>query len=326
MKRREFIAGLGSVAARPLVARAQQPALPVIGFVAVGSSERFADRMAAFRDGLRRAGFVEGRNVGIESRWAEPGNFAGAGPLAVELVERRVDVIVAPNVPFIAKSVPTAIPKVSLFPGDPVSAGYVASLNQPGGSFTGVAIHAFSLGPKRFELLRDAVPDAKRTGILVNPAQPDSESQADAKGVEGAARAVGQPISIHYASRESDFGSEFAIMTREGVDALLVMADPFFYSQQNQLIALAARYRLPAIYEWREMALAGGMMSYGSSIIDAYRQLGDYAGQILKGAKPAELPVVQTVKIELVLNLKTAKSLGVVFPISLLGRADEVIE
>jgi len=326
LKRREFITLLGCAAvAWPLGARAQQPATPVVGFIAAGSVDRFGDRIAAFRDGLRKTGFVEGRNVAIEINMSDAG-FDRMAALAAELVERRVDVIACGNVQTIVKAATSTIPIVSLFGGDPVSTGLVASLNRPGGNMTGVSILAFSLGPKRFELLREAVPHARRIAVLVNPHQRDPGSKADAHAVEAAARASGQAISIVHANSVADIEPAFAAIAAQGADALLVMADPFFNDNREKIIALAARQALPAIYEWREFAQAGGLMSYGTSLTDAFRLLGDYAGRVLKGAKPADLPVQQVVKVELVLNLKTAKTLGVTFPITLLGRADEVIE
>lgn len=328
MKRREFIAGLGGAAAVnawPRRASAQQQPMPVIGFVAFGSPGPFADRVAAYRDGLRKSGFVEGRNVTIEFRWSDAG-FDRIPALIAELVDRRVNVLVAPNVVTAAMSATATIPIVCLIAGDPVKSGVVASLNQPGGNVTGIGIFAFSLGPKRFELLREAVPNAKLMAVLVNPTQPDPNSKADVEEVAAAARAVGQRISILNASSVADFEPAFAAMLRDGAGALLVMADPFFYGQRERLIALAARHAIPAIWEWREIAQAGGLMSYGSSITDAYRLLGDYTGRVLNGANPATLPVQQSVKVELVLNLKTAKTLGLTFPLTLLGRADEVIE
>jgi putative ABC transport system substrate-binding protein len=326
MKRRSFITLLGGAAAAwPLAARAQQPATPVIGFIAAGSVERFGDRIAAFRDGLRKKGFVEGRNVAIEQRWSDAG-FDRMPVLAAELVDRKVDVLVSSNVSTVVKAATTSIPIVALFPGDPVKSGLVASLNRPGGNLTGVAIFAFSLGPKRFELLREAVPNAKLIAVLANPTQPDLTSQADTAEVEAAAHALGQPIAIFNVSSVADFEPAFAAMVAQGADALLVMGDPFFNNNRERLIALTARLAIPAIWEWREMTLAGGLMSYGTSLTDAFRLLGDYVGQVLKGARTADLPVQQAVKIELVLNMKTAKTLGVTFPITLLGRADEVIE
>jgi len=325
MKRREFITLLGGVAAWPLAVRAQQQAMPVIGFIGAGSIDRFGDRTAAFRNGLRKTGFIEGRNVAIEIRMSDAG-FDHIAALAAELVARRVDVIASANVQTIVKSATSTIPIVALFGGDPVSSGLVASLNRPGGNMTGVSIFAFSLGPKRFELLREAVPHAKRIAVLVNPHQLDPGSKADAQAVEAAARASGQAISIIHASNVDEIDTAFAAMAAQGADALLVMGDPFFNNNREEITALAAHHALPAIYEWREFAQEGGLMSYGSSITDAFHLLGGYAGRVLKGEKPADLPVQQAVKVELVLNLKVAKALRITFPITLLGRADEVIE
>jgi putative ABC transport system substrate-binding protein len=215
---------------------------------------------------------------------------------------------------------------VAMFAADPAKVGLVASLNRPGGNLTGVNMFAFALGAKRFELLREIVSRTKTIAILINPTQPAPDAKADLQDVESAARAVDQKLWISGASTERDFEPSFAAMAQQGVGALLVMADPYFNNRREQIVALAARYAIPAIYEWREFAVAGGLMSYGSSITDAYRQLGLYTAKILSGEKPANLPIVQSVKIELVLNLKTAHALGLTFPLSLLGRADEVIE
>jgi putative tryptophan/tyrosine transport system substrate-binding protein len=325
MRRREFITLLGGAVAWPLIARAQQrPTLPVIGFFGAGSPGPFADRIVAFRDGLRRAGFVEGRNVVIEFRWTE-GGYDQLPALAAELVDRRVDVLVTGNGTVAAKSATASIPLVCLFGGDPVNSGLVASLNKPGLNLTGVSLFAFSLGPKRFELLHEVVPN-KLIAVLVNPSQPDPGSKTDKNEVESAARALGQQIIILNVSREEDFEPAFAAMIRQGVGGLVVMGDPYLNNSREQIVEFTARHAIPAIYEWREAAAAGGLMSYGSSIIDAFRQLGAYTGQVLNGAKPADLPVMQAVKVELVLNLKTAKTLGLTFPLPLLARADEVIE
>ena len=328
MRRREFITVLGGAAATwALAARAQQPQLlPLIGFLTVGTPTEFADRLAAFRDGLRKSGYVEGRNVGIEYRWGDPSHYDRVSALAAELVDRRVNVIAVGNVPAAAKAATASVPIVSLFGGDPVKSGLVASLNAPGGNITGVGLFAFSLGTKRLQLLRETVPNAKMIAILANPTQPDLSSKDDLEEVEATARTVGQKIAVFNASSETNFEPAFAAMVREQAGALLVMADPFFFGQRDRLIALAARHSIPAIWEWREMAVGGGLMSYGSSITDAFRLLGGFAAQVLNGAKPSDLPVQQQVKIELVLNLKTAKTLGIEFPLSLLGRADEVIE
>jgi putative ABC transport system substrate-binding protein len=327
MRRREFMTLAGGAAAWPLTARAQQrpTGLPVIGFFSAGSPGPFDDRIAAFRDGLRRAGFVEGRNVAIEFRWTESG-YDRLPALAAELVDRGVDVLVTGNGAVAARSATTSIPLVCLFPSDPVKSGLVASLNKPGSNLTGVSMFAFSLGPKRFELLHEVVPNAKLIAVLANPSQPDPGSKTDTSEVASAARAVGQQVTILDASGENDFEPAFAAMRRQGAGGLIVMADPYFNIQREQLVELAARHAIPAIYEWRETAMAGGLMTYGSSLIDAFRHLGTYTGLVLSGANPADLPVMQTIKVELVLNLKTAKTLGLTFPLPLPARADEVIE
>jgi putative ABC transport system substrate-binding protein len=322
IERRRFLATLGGAAvAWPLAARAQQPALPVIGFIDAAFAAERTEFMAAFRQASLTPVTSKGQNVAIEYRWAE-GRYDRLPELAAELVGRRVDVIVATGGSgAAAKAATAAIPIVALSGGDPVEEGLVASLNRPGGNVTGVALFASSLGPKRFELLRELVPTAKLIAVMANPTNPPGN--ADRRDVEAAARAIGQRIIVLEASGESDFEPAFTAMVRQRADALLVMADPFFNSRRKQLVALVAQHAVPAVYEWREFAEAGGLMSYGSSITEAQRQIGLYTGQILKGTKPAELPAV---KIELVINLKTAKTLGLTFPITLLARADEVIE
>jgi putative ABC transport system substrate-binding protein len=281
--------------------------------------------LQAFRQGLSETGYVEGQNVAVEYRWAR-GEFDRVPMLAAELVDRPVNVVVASGSLSWAKSVTTTIPILAPFAADPIKSGYVASFNRPGGHITGVNMFAFSLGPKRLEILREMIPREKVIGVLANPAYPDPEAKTDLTEVEAAARTAGQQIEIVNASGESDLELAFARMTQRGAGALLVMANPVFNSKRDQIVALAERHVLPAIYEWRQFVEVGGLSSYGSSLTDAYRQIGLYTGKVLKGAKPAELPVVQTVKVELVLNLKTAKALGLTFPLSLLGRADEVIE
>jgi putative ABC transport system substrate-binding protein len=322
MKRREFIAGLGGAAAWPVILQAQS-AMPVVGMLSVGSPDAYAIYLAAFRQGLNEAGFVEGRNVAIEYRWAD-GQYDRLPALAADLVDRQVAVIAAGASATAAKAATATIPIVFIFGGDPIKSGLVTSLNRPGGNITGVGLFAFSLGAKRLELLHELIPTAKVFAVLVNPTMLDGET--DRTDVEAAARTIGQRISILNASTEHDFEPAFDKMVQEGADALLVMADPFFNSRRQQLVGLAARYAIPAIYEWREIATIGGLMSYGGSLVDAFRLEGVYAGKILKGAKPADLPVMREVKIELILNQKTAKALGITFPLSLLGRADEVIE
>lgn len=328
MQRREFIAALGSAAALwPSGAGAQpRPAgMPVIGYFGLGSPNQFANRIAAFRDGLRREGFVEGRNVAIEFRWAEAG-YGELPALAAELVSRRVDVIVTGNAAVAAKAATSTIPLVCLFPGDPIKSGLVASLNRPGSNLTGVSLFAFSLGAKRFEMLHAVVSKAKSVGVIINPTQPDPGSKTDVAEVASAARAVDQQLVILNASQDSDFEPAFATLVRKGAQGLIIMADPYLNNRREQIVELAARHAIPTIYEWRESAAAGGLMSYGSSIIDAFRELGGYTGKVLNGRKPIDLPVMQAVKVELVINLKTAKTLGITFPLPLLARADEVIE
>jgi putative tryptophan/tyrosine transport system substrate-binding protein len=325
MKRRVFIAALGGAAAWPIAARAQQPAMPVIGFFSVGSPETTTRNVAAFRQGLSETGYVEGQNVTIEYRWGR-GNYNQMPALAAELVARGVDVIVTPTSGLEAKAATVTIPIVQMSGDDPVRSGLVASFNRPGGNVTGVGLFSFSLGAKRFELLRELIPKAAIIALLVNPSNPNPGSVSSVKEVEAAALAVGQQISILNASSEHDFDLAFELMVQQGASPLLVMADPFFWNRRERLVSLASRHSIPAIYEWREFVTLGGLMSYGSSLADAFRKLGVYAGKILKGAKPADLPIDQAVKVELVLNLKTAKALGITFPLSLLGRADEVIE
>jgi putative tryptophan/tyrosine transport system substrate-binding protein len=324
MKRREFIGLLGGAAIWPLATNAQQAGVPVIGFLSPVSPGPYAQNLAAFRRGLGQTGFIEGQNVAIEYRWAE-GNYDRVPALVAEFVQRRVDVIVATGATgLVAKAATTTIPIIALSGGDPTEDGYVADLRRPSGNITGMALFAFSLGPKRFELIRELIPSAKLIALMANPK--NRAANTDRKNVEAAASAVGQRIVVLDAANESDFEPAFAAMVRLGADALIVMADPFFNSRREQLVALVAQHRIPAIYEWREFAEIGGLMSYDSSLTEAVRQLGLYTGQILRGTKPADLPFQRASKIELIINLKTARTLGITFPITLLGRADEVIE
>ena len=280
--------------------------------------------MAGFRQGLAEAGYIESQNVAIEYRWAE-GQYERLPALAADLVHRQVAVIVA-NTPaaMVASAVTTTIPIVFSSAIDPVKAGLVASLNRPGGNITGVANFDDVLGAKRLELLRELVPKAEMIGLLINPNNPNAETIASR--LQEAARTLGQQIRILNASTEGEVDAAFATLAELRIGAILVASDPFFVSRRDQIVALAARQALPAIYQFREFPVGGGLMSYGASLADAYRQLGVYTGKILKGAKPAELPFQQVVKVEMIINLKTAKALGLTVPLSLLGRADEVIE
>ena len=328
MTRRDFIAALGSAVVWPLAARAQQGAMPVIGYLTLASREWSAIAVAAYLEGLREAGYTAGQNVSIEYRYAD-WQEDRLPDLAADLVRREPVVVVAAGGDATLRAIEaatTTIPIICGFGDDPVKSGHVAALNRPGGNITGVVLFSRSLGGKRLELLREVVPDAKRIAVLFHPSNADVESRTDLNDVQSAARAVGQDLFLVNAASERDFAAAFASMTSAGASALLVMADPFFSSQRQQLVSMAARYAIPAIYEWREFTADGGLMSYGSNLTDARRQLGVYAGKILSGAKPADLPVMQAVKVELVINLKTAKALGISFPLTLLGRAEEVIE
>ena len=326
MKRREFITLLGGAAAWPITARAQQPAMPVIGYLDTRSPDAVTDRLRAFRQGLKDTGYVERENVGIEYRWAE-GQYDRLPELAAELVRRPVTAIVATSTSsaLAAKAATTTIPVVFLVPEDPVRLGLVASLARPGGNLTGINFFASELAAKRLELLRELVPGATRITVLVNPANATTTDAALRDAVP-AARAIGLQIQVLNASTSREIEAAFAAFVRERPDALLVSGDAFFASRRVQLALLTARHALPGSYASRQFAEAGGLMSYGSNIADAYRQLGVYTGRILKGAKPADLPVVQASKIELVINALTARVLGLTVSPQLLARADEVIE
>ncbi len=327
MRRREFIAGLGGAAAWPFLTQAQTEGVPKVGFLGGGSPDTSAYLLAAFRRGLSDSGFIEGQNVAVEYRWAQ-GHFDRLNALGAELVERKVAVVVASGsaTPELVKLVSASVPMVAVFPGDPAKSGLVAGLNRPGGNITGVNMFAFALGAKRFELLHELAPQAKLIAVLANPSMPSPDAKNDLQEVEEAARGLGQQLAVLRATSENEFEPAFVDMKERGADALLVMADPYFNNRRAQIVALAARHAIPAIYEWREFATIGGLMSYGSSITDAYYQLGVYTAKIIKGDTPADLPIIQTIKVELVLNFKTAKALGLTFPLSLIGRADEVIE
>jgi putative ABC transport system substrate-binding protein len=324
-RRRELITLLGGAAAWPLAVGAQQP-IPVIGFLGTTTPDDFASRIAAFREGLKETGYIEGRNVAIEYRWPE-GRYDRLPMLAADLVRRQVAVIAAvggePS-PLAAKAATATIPIVFSMGGDPVRLGLVASLNRPGGNITGVNFFFSELGAKQLGLLHDLLPKAKVIGMLVNPNFADAE--AHAKDVQEAALSLGLQIYVVRASAVDEFDSAFATLVRQKVDGLLLANDAFFISERRPLIALAARHALPAVYFWREFAVDGGLMSYSPSFVQAYRQAGIYTGKILKGAKPADLPVVQANKFEFVINLKTAKALGLDIPLKLHAFADEVIE
>jgi putative tryptophan/tyrosine transport system substrate-binding protein len=328
LKRREFITLLGGAAvAWPLAARAQQPAMPVIGFLNSQSPDTLADRLRGFHRGLKESSFVEGENVSIDYRWAE--NQVDRLPvLAAELVRRRVAVIATtggPGVVLAAKAATTTIPIVFVVPEDPVRTGLVASLARPDGNATGINLLSLELVAKRLELLREMVPGAARVAVLVNPANA-AFAETTLKDVGPAARAMGLQIQVLNASTSREIDAAFATLVRQRPDALFVGNDPFFTSRRVQLANAAAHHSILATFGSREIAEAGGLMSYGSDIVDGWRQVGAYVGRILKGAKPADLPVVQATKLELVVNLQTARLLGLEVPPTLLARADEVIE
>ncbi len=327
MKRREFITLFGGTAVvLPLAARAQQSALPVVGFLGVGSLQSDAFRVAAVRQGLTEAGYIEGQNVAFEYRWAENHNER-LPMLAAELVRREVAVIVAIGgitSAMAAKSATAMIPIVFEMGGDPIKSGLVASLSRPGGNITGVGILLGTLIPKQFEILHETVPNAALIGFLVNPTVADAETNM--RTGLAATEFIGRKLLVVEAGTDSELEAAFATLVQQRAGALVVGVDPFFISRRARLAELAALQKLPAIYTLREFVIAGGLMSYGTSLTDALRVSGLYAGRILRGEKPADLPVQQSTKVELALNLKTARALGLTVPPTLLARADEVIE
>jgi len=325
VKRREFITLLGGAASWPLAARAQQP-MPVIGLLSNASPEVYAIRLRAFRQGLKEAGYVEGRNVGVEYRWAE-GQNNRLPALAAELVSRQVTVIVASSTPsaFAAKAATVTIPIVFGVSVDPVKAGLVASLNRPGANLTGVTNLGVEVGPKRLELLHELLPAATTIAMLVNPTSP-SLVEPSSRALQAAARALGLQLHVLHASTERDFDTVFATLVQLQAGGLVIMPDTFFLAHTEQLAALTVRHAMPTVYAYRRFAAAGGLMSYGSDETEYYRLVGIYVGRILKGEKPADLPVQQSTKVELIINLKTAKAFGITVPLPVSGRADEVIE
>jgi putative ABC transport system substrate-binding protein len=325
MRRREFITLVGSAAAAwPMTARAQQPAMPVIGYLSTGSRESDPVNLAAFRQGLGEIGYVEGQNVTIEYRWAES-HYDRLSAMADDLVRRPVTAIAAIGgtpTALAAKAATSTIPVVFYIGIDPVEFGLVASLNRPGGNMTGVVSH--ELIAKRIEVLHELVPKAAVVAVLVNPT--NSYTESETRAAHEGARSLGLRLHFLRASTVSEIDAVLGTLDEIRAGTLLISADLFLFDRRQQIVALAAQHGLPAIYAWRECATAGGLMSYGTSPIEAYRLVGVYAGRILKGAQPADLPVQQNEKVEFVINLKTANALGLTFPISFLGRADEVIE
>ena len=325
MRRRKFITLIGAAAAWPLAARSQQAALPMVGFLNGGSPAEYAPMVAAFREGLKELGYVEGENVAIEFRWAE-GKYERLSALGTDLVRRQVAAIAATSTPAAqaAKALTATVPIVFTTGADPVQLGLVASLNRPGGNVTGVSFLVNELTKKQFEVLHQILPKAALIGFLVNPAVAYARSQTTE--AQDAARALGRQLFVVTARTESEIDAAFAALVKKLAGGVITISDPFLNSRRDQIVALAARHSLPALYPVRDYVAAGGLMSYGTSIIGAYRQVGVYTGRILKGEKPADLPVMRPTKLELVINLKTAKALDLTIPPALIALADEVIE
>lgn len=325
MRRRKFITLVGGAAAWPVVARAQQPAIPVVGFLHGASPGPFTRLVASFRDGLKENGYVEGNNVTIQFRWAG-GQYDRLPALAADLVDQQVAVIAAigPPAALAAKAAAKTIPVVFTTGDDPVVVGLVASLNRPGGNVTGINVFTGVMEGKRLGLLAEIVPRVALIAVMINPTNPQAE--ASVKDIQTASAAIGRQVVILNANNERDIDAAFAAIKERRAGALLVASDIFFNSRRDQIVGLAARNKLPAIYEFREFVDAGGLTSYGTNLADIYREAGNYAGKILKGAKPAELPVMQSTKFEFVINLKTARSLGIDVPGAISARADEIIE
>ncbi len=327
MQRREFIATVGTMAALwPLGAWSQQQGRLVVGFLSARSPDESVDVISEFRRGMRQSGFVEGQNITVAFRWAE-GRYERLGPLAAELVGLRPAVIFAAGGPpsaLAAKKATTSIPVVFVAGGDPVKLGLIASLNRPGGNVTGIHIFSAALEPKKLELLHELIPNAGVVCALVNPTNPNAQTVS--KELEAAARTIGMQMRIIHASNEQELDMVFADWSKQRAGALVVTSEGFFDSERERIVGLSLKYSVAGIYPWREYVTAGGLMSYGSNLSDSYRQAGIYVARLLNGEKPSDLPIMQPSKFELVLNLKTARALGISIPPTLLARADEVIE